>query len=153
MTSKIDSDEDFKTSTKRITATLDLIDFIVVDKLIGVKGNSKSKVIAHIVKEWIEDNSDKVKNDYGIDLIEIRRKLLAEERGLPDKKELKKLDEEVLNRVIEFFEMADDADLEELADYINIDKKSVRDLIFGYRNVLEENGLKLKFSQGRFKKI
>ena len=153
MSSKNSPDEDFKTPKKRITASLDLVDFVVVDRLIGIEGSSRSNVIAHIIKDWIKANSEKVKKDWGIDLVEIRRKVIAEERGLPRKKELKELDEEILKRVVEFFEMADDSTFEELADYANIDRKSVRDLIIGHKKKLEENGLNLILTGGRLKKI
>ena len=89
---------------KRVTVNLELIDYKIIEALEGVIANSKSAVIYQMIKEWINQNSERIMKTWDIDLAGIRRQVLAETKGLPIKEELKELDKEIINQLPRLFE-------------------------------------------------
>lgn len=137
-----------ETSKKRITVNLENIDYQIIDALEGVIANSKAAVIYQMIKEWINQNSDRIMNTWEIDLAGIRRQVIAETKGLSIKKDLKDLDKEIINQLPELFETILSIKAIELAEILEINQKTLQRVIFGHRNELLKLGLNLKYEDG-----
>jgi len=135
---------------KRITVNLEEIDYQIIDTLEGVIANSKSSVIYQMIKEWINQNSDRIMSMWGIDLAGIRRQVVAETKGLSIKKDLDELDKEVINQLPELFETINSISARELAKILDINETSLKRIIFGHRQELLKVDLKIKYENGLF---
>ncbi|MHA1196268.1 MAG: hypothetical protein ACTSRH_09780 [Promethearchaeota archaeon] len=138
---------------KRVTVNLELIDYKIIEALEGVIANSKSAVIYQMIKEWINQNSERIMKTWDIDLAGIRRQVLAETKGLPIKEELKELDKEIINQLPRLFETIKSIKVEELAEILEINQKTLKKIIFGYRDELLKRNLDLKYENGLIIKI
>ncbi|MHA1327590.1 MAG: hypothetical protein ACTSRH_09735 [Promethearchaeota archaeon] len=138
---------------KRVTVNLELIDYKIIEALEGVIANSKSAVIYQMIKEWINQNSERIMKTWDIDLAGIRRQVLAETKGLPIKEELKELDKEIINQLPRLFETIKSIRVEELAEILEINQKTLKKIIFGYRDELLKRDLDLKYENGLIIKI
>ena len=144
MTSESTEDE----KNKRITVNLEDIDFKIIEALEGVIARKKASVITQMIKEWINQNSDRIMKTWDIDLAGIRRQVLAETKGLSIKEELKDLDKEVIKQLPELFETINSINVSELAVIIDINQRTLQRVIFGHRKELLELGLNLIYKDG-----
>ncbi|NVM17043.1 MAG: hypothetical protein HWN80_04955 [Candidatus Lokiarchaeota archaeon] len=141
-----DSNEDDK--KKRITVNLEDIDFKIIEALEGVIARKKASVITQMIKEWINQNSDRIMKTWDIDLAGIRRQVLAETKGLSIKEELQDLDKEVIKQLPELFETINSINVSELAAIIDINQRTLQRVIFGHRKELLDLGLNLIYKDG-----
>lgn len=54
-------------------ANVEAYTWYVIRELVGIKGRSDSDVVAFILKDWIGDHKDELK-EYGIDVVKWRSK-------------------------------------------------------------------------------
>lgn len=144
MTSENTEDE----KNKRITVNLEDIDFKIVEALEGVIARKKASVISQMIKEWINQNSDRIMKTWDIDLAGIRRQSLAETKGLSIKEELQDLDKEVIKQLPELFETINSINVNELAEIVDINQRTLQRIIFGHRKELLKLGLNLIYQDG-----
>ena len=144
MTSENTEDE----KNKRITVNLEDIDFKIVEALEGVIARKKASVINQMIKEWINQNSDRIMKTWDIDLSGIRRQVLAETKGLSIKEELQDLDKEVIKQLPELFETINSINVNELAEIVDINQRTLQRIIFGHRKELLKLGLNLIYQDG-----
>jgi len=144
MTSENTEDE----KKKRITVNLDDIDFKIIEALEGVIARKKASVITQMIKEWINQNSERIMKTWDIDLAGIRRQVLAETKGLSIKEELKDLDKEVIKQLPELFETINSINVSELAEIVDINQRTLQRVIFGHRKELLKLGLNLIYKDG-----
>lgn len=144
MTSENTEDE----KKKRITVNLDDIDFKIIEALEGVIARKKASVITQMIKEWINQNSERIMKTWDIDLAGIRRQVLAETKGLSIKEELKDLDKEVIKQLPELFETINNINVSELAEIVDINQRTLQRVIFGHRKELLKLGLNLIYKDG-----
>jgi len=137
-----------ETSKKRITVNLENIDYKIIDALEGVIANSKAAVIYQMIKEWINQNSERIMNTWEIDLAGIRRQVLAETKGLSIKEELKELDKEIIEQLPKLFETISSINSKELAEILEVNQKTLQRVVFGYRKELLKLGLNLIYEDG-----
>ena len=137
-----------ETSKKRITVNLENIDYKIIDALEGVIANSKAAVIYQMIKEWINQNSERIMNTWEIDLAGIRRQVLAETKGLSIKEELKELDKEIIEQLPKLFETISSINSKELAEILEVNQKTLQRVVFGYRKELLKLGLNLIYENG-----
>jgi len=140
--------EESEDSKKRITVNLEKIDFKIIDALEGVIANSKAGVIYQMIKEWIDQNSERIMKTWDIDLAGIRRQDLAEVKGLPIKEQLEDLDKEIINQLPSLFETITSIEVEELAEILEINQRTLKKVIFGYREELLKKNLDLRYENG-----
>jgi hypothetical protein len=133
---------------KRITVNLESIDYKIIDALEGVIANSKAAVIYQMIKEWINQNSERIMKTWEIDLAGIRRQVLAETKGLSIKEELKELDKEIIAELPKLFETISSISSKELAEILDVNQKMLQRVIFGYRKELLKLGLNLIYEDG-----
>ncbi len=144
MTSENTEDE----KKKRITVNLDDIDFKIIEALEGVIARKKASVITQMIKEWINQNSERIMKTWDIDLAGIRRQVLAETKGLSIKEELQDLDKEVIKQLPELFETINNINVSELAEIVDINQRTLQRVIFGHRKELLKLGLNLIYKDG-----
>lgn len=137
-----------ETSKKRITVNLENIDYKIIDALEGVIANSKSAVIYQMIKEWINQNSERIMKTWEIDLAGIRRQVLAETKGLSIKEELKELDKEIISELPKLFETISSIKAKDLAEILDVNQKTLQRVIFGNRKELLKLELDLIYEDG-----
>jgi len=142
------SEEIDEEKKKRITVNLETIDYKIIEALEGVIANKKASVIYQMIKEWINQNSDRIMKTWGIDLAGIRKEVLAETKGLPIREELDKLDKEVLSQLPGLFETIKSISVEELSEILEINQQTLKKVIFGYREELLKKSLDLSYENG-----
>jgi hypothetical protein len=133
---------------KRITVNLDDIDFKIVETLEGVIARKKASVITQMIKEWINQNSERIMKTWDIDLAGIRRQVIAETKGLAIKEELQELDKEIINQLPKLFKTIKSINVSELAELVEINQRTLKRVIFGHREELIAAGLDLKYENG-----
>ena len=141
-----------KKQDKRITVNLDQIDYKIVETLEGVIGNSKSSVIYQMVKEWINQNSDRIMNTWNIDLVGIRRNVISELKGLSIQEEMKDLEKDIIKQLPVLFETINNIEPEELASILEINAQTLKKVVLMYRKELLDLGLNLKYEDGKIQK-
>lgn len=134
----------------RRTTSIDEVTDKIIGNLIGVKGRSKSAVIYQIIRDWIDANSEQILSNWGINFATIRRQVISKYKEVPAKKELSESERNLLNRLIELFKTVKSISAEELAEEVDMDTKTLRNLIFNNRVKLEGAGLKLAYEDGKF---
>ncbi|MFX0076062.1 MAG: hypothetical protein ACFE96_11505 [Candidatus Hermodarchaeota archaeon] len=137
-----------ETSKKRITVNLENIDYKIIDALEGVIANSKSAVIYQMIKEWINQNSERIMKTWEIDLAGIRRQVLAETKGLSIKEELQELDKKIITELPELFKTITSIKAKDLAELLDVNHKTLQKVIFGNRKELVKLGLDLTYEDG-----
>jgi hypothetical protein len=136
--------------SKRITVNVDEVTDKIIDNLIGVKGRSKSSVIYQIIRDWIDDNSETMLNNWGINFAAIRRQIISKYKEAPIEKELTQTEKKVIIRLARLFKTIRSISAIELAEELDIDAKSLRKIIFSNTQELETAGLKLAYEDGKF---
>lgn len=142
------SPDNTETSKKRITVNLENIDYKIIDALEGVIANSKAAVIYQMIKEWINQNSERIMKTWEIDLAGIRRQVLAETKGLSIKEELKELDREIIEQLPMLFDTIATIKAKDLAEILDVNQKTLQRVIFGNRQELLKLGLNLIYEDG-----
>jgi hypothetical protein len=137
---------------KRITVNLDQIDYKIVETLEGVIGNSKSSVIYQMVKEWINQNSERIMKTWDIDLVGIRRQVISELKGLSIQEEMKDLEKDIIKQLPALFETINNIEPEELASILEINAQTLKKVILMHRKELLDLGLNLKYEDGKILK-
>ena len=132
-------------SSPRITVSLDIFDDKVISKMSEYRDTSKSEIIRNIIHQWIEENPNTLKNNYAVDFMEINReiKVETEEITIPELKE----------NLLSMSEMFGKISVEELADLLEVDQKTIKNLIFKHGPELKEEGLHLQYNNGMIEKV
>ncbi|MEE9379701.1 MAG: hypothetical protein V3V33_16875 [Candidatus Lokiarchaeia archaeon] len=125
-----------KPKLPRVTVSLDYFDDLLVTKLVGYEGQSKSEVLRHILKKWIGENTEIIQNTYGIKFSEIRREIQM--------KTMMEEKEKAIEILLKLFKRIKRFETEKLADRLNIPSDMVIDIINDYGDELEKNGLNLE---------
>ena len=134
---------------KRITVNLDQIDYKIVETLEGVIGNSKSSVVYQMIKEWINQNSERIMKTWDIDLVGIRRQVISELKGLTIQEEMKDLEKDIIKQLPALFETINNIEPNELASILEINAQTLKKVILMHRKELLDLGLNLKYEDGK----
>ncbi|MCK4280934.1 MAG: hypothetical protein KAX10_02370 [Candidatus Lokiarchaeota archaeon] len=116
--------EPIKTETIRIYATLESFYAKIVENLVGVFGKSHSGVINDIVKDWINEHMEELKNVYGIDVVGIRHEL---QWALVEKKADDIL--KILNEVKEVIKGIKRMKIDDLGELVGLNRSNLLKLI------------------------
>jgi DNA-directed RNA polymerase specialized sigma24 family protein len=153
MPSEPDNQEDVEEKQKRITVKLDEFDRKVVSKMTANRNTSLSHTMRNIVHQWIEDNPDVLKRNYGIDVGEISERLALETVNILLDKRIKPYEKVIIKELPQFFEMVEDVSLEDLAERFDVNVKAIKNLIFTHSQEIKQVGLTLKYKENRIYKI
>lgn len=135
--------QEFDLESKRITVNVDEVTDKIIENLIGVKGKSKSSVIYQIVKDWIDQNSENMLNNWGINFSNVRQQILSKYKIVPEA-------EMVINQLVKYFDTIKSITADELAAELNLEIKQLRNFIFSNNKKLKDAGLKLVYEDGKF---
>ncbi len=135
--------------TNRITVNFDNIDSKIIDTLVGVMGNSKASAINQMVKEWINQNSERIMKTWDIDLIGVRRQAIAELKGLNIQKEMKELEKDIIKQLPTLFETINNITPEELASILEVNAQTIKKVVIMHRKELLDLDLNLKYEDGK----
>jgi hypothetical protein len=130
---------------ERVTVNMDKLDHEIVTHLIGVIGNSKSAVIGQMVKEWINQNSDKILKTWDIDLIALKRKIIAEAKGIDIEKELQPYEEDLIEEFPKFFDNVPEIQVEIAAQMLHVSISTFRKIVLYHNKKLKDLGLNLVY--------
>lgn len=149
MPSDPETQEETEEKQKRITVKLDGFDRKVVSKMATNRNISLSHSMRNIVHQWIEDNPDLLKKNYGIDVEEISEEIALETASITLDKTLKPYEKDIIKELPHFFEMVDDVSLEDLAEHFDVSVKAIKNIIFTHSEKIKKAGLILKYRGNR----
>lgn len=138
---------------KRITINIDEIYSVIINSLKGILGRSTSSIVYFIIRQWITQNSEMIRNTYNVDLPGITRQVLAERLGLEIDKELNTLARSIIEELPELFETIKSISAKELAEILNIDQKSLIKTILLHPKELQKIGLNIIYDRGFLSKV
>ena len=120
-----------KPKLPRITVSLDEFDELIISKLKGFEGQTKSEVIRSIVKKWIGMNSETIQTVYGIKFEDVRREiqLLQDERELKNK----------VDKLPHFFKRISKIEIDRLASQLDLNSQTLINLILENGDALEKD--------------
>jgi hypothetical protein len=132
-------------SSPRVTVSLDIFDDKIISEMSKYRDSSKSEIIRNIIHQWIEENPDTLKNNYGVNFKDINKEILIETKGITIPS--------LIDKLPGLFDTIENISIEELADYLEVDQKTIQNLLFKHGSELKEKGLNLKYSKGIIKKV
>jgi hypothetical protein len=130
--------------TPRISVKLDEFDYKVINKMTENRNISLSKSISNIVHHWIETKPDILKKNYGVDIKKITEEIALESISASV--------DEFIAKLPQVFNLVEDISLEDLSDYLGVNVKAVKNLIFTQGDKIKKAGLNLKYKGDRIYK-
>lgn len=153
MPSKNDPSEDNEEKNPRIYVKIqDDFDFRVINKMAKNRDMSLSGAVRDIIHQWILKNTDILKKTYNVDIDEVNEEIFLETASLSYDKELKPLEEALINELPGFFEMVEIVEIEDLAEHFEVPVKTVKKIIFSHANLIKSKGLNLTVREGKIYK-
>ncbi|TFF87145.1 MAG: hypothetical protein EU549_05310 [Promethearchaeota archaeon] len=125
-----------KSKMDRVTVSLDTFDYKVVNQMASNRDLSLSEVVRNIIHNWIEFNPDLLEKNYGINVEEITKEIIAETTEISEI--------EIINRLPKFFEIVEEVTIGDLADYFDVSKRFIKDLLFEKGEEIKNLGLNIK---------
>jgi len=153
MPSEDDSQEDSEQKNPRISVKIqDDFDYRVINKMAKNRDMSLSGAVRDIVHQWILQNTETLDKTYNVDIDEINEEIFLETATLSYDKQLKPLEESLINELPGFFEMVEIVDIEDLAEHFEVPVKTVKKIIFSHANFIKKKGLNLTVREGKIYK-
>jgi hypothetical protein len=153
MPSKNDPSEDSEEKNPRIYVKIqDDFDYRVINKMAKNRDMSLSGAVRDILHQWILQNTETLKKTYNVDIDEVNEEIFLETASLSYDKELKPLEEALINELPGFFEMVEIVEIEDLAEHFEVPVKTVKKIIFSHANVIKSKGLNLTVREGKIYK-
>jgi hypothetical protein len=138
------SNEAKKPKMDRITVSLDEFDYNVISNMSNNRNISLSEATRLVIHDWIENNSAKLKDNYGVDV-----KTITQEIALASM--IDNIDE-IIDELPQIFQLVDDISLPDLAEHLKINVKAVKHLLFTQGERIRKSGLNLKYKGDRIYK-
>lgn len=132
----------------RITVNLEEIDYRIIEELNGVIANTDAGVIYQMIREWINQNSDRIMKTWDIDLAVIRRQIMLKTKGTSFKEELEDVEQQIMEQLPKIFDSIEEISAEEAAEFLEVNPKTLKKIIFIHNQELEDKGLKLSYKDG-----
>ena len=150
MPSKNDPSEENEEKNPRIYVKIqDDFDFRVINKMAKNRDMSLSGAVRDIIHQWILKNTDTLKKTYNVDIDEVNEEIFLETASLSYDKELKPLEEALINELPGFFEMVEIVEIEDLAEHFEVPVKTVKKILFSHANLIKSKGLNLTVREGK----
>lgn len=93
-----------------------------------------------MVHKWIDENPEKLETNYGVNIDEINKEIFAESKGITM--------ETLIESLPPMFENIERITIKELSEYLEVDQKMIKTLIFEHAAELKQKNLDLKYSEG-----
>ena len=153
MPSKNDQSEDSEEKNPRIYVKIqDDFDFRVIKKMADNRAMSLSGAVRDILHQWILQNTETLKKTYNVDIDEVNEEIFLDTASLSYDKELKPLEEALINELPGFFEMVEIVEIEDLAEHFEVPIKTIKKIMFSHANVIKSKGLNLTIREGKIYK-
>jgi len=120
----------------RITFSLDAFDERVLTLMAKKRKQSRSETVRNLVHNWVENNTNILKNNYDIDLNDITREIEITDYNQVIQNSIQKL--------VRYAELFNEIEFDILAEQLEISRKILRNIIFEHKNKLEKLGVKLR---------
>ncbi len=133
-----------KPKMDRITVSLDEFDYNVISNMSNNRNIPLSEATRLVIHDWIENNSEKLKDNYGVDV-----KIITQEIALASMIGNIK---EIIDKLPQVFQLVDDISLKDLAEHLKINVKAVKYLLFTQGDKIQKSGLNLKYKGDRIYK-
>jgi len=135
--------------TVKVTLSFGIVNDRILTGLKGIKGSTKSAVINKIIEEWIEYNSEKFIQLWNIDLIGLRTVIQEEVFGLTMKRDLKKIEQMVIDRLPNMFKKSKSISVKKIADYLHVNPKTIEDVVFSFSERLVDEEFDFYYEDGK----
>ena len=153
MPSKNDPSEDNEEKNPRIYVKIqDDFDFRVIKKMADNRAMSLSGAVRDILHQWILQNTETLKKTYNVDIDDVNEEIYLDTASLSYDKELKPLEEALINELPGFFEMVEIVEIEDLAEHFEVPVKTIKKIMFSHANVIKSKGLNLTVREGKIYK-
>lgn len=126
----------------RITFSLGSFEEKVIVKMADKREVSKSEIVRTLIHNWIEENSDLLKTNYGIDLEDVSREILLES-GKKD----------ILEELVKSLKRVKSINIDRLAAMLDINPNDLVKIINDNGDKLEEKGYNLIVDEDTVKKL
>ncbi|MHA1150214.1 MAG: DUF6290 family protein [Promethearchaeota archaeon] len=138
MSSKSDPSENARKKPKmaRITVSLDDFDDKVIKSMAENRNKPLSEVLRYIITKYIEDNSNTIESKWGVNFQEISRQLKIESE--------EQKTQELIKKLVQYFKRIKSMEIDRISDLLDINSKTLVDLIVLHGDQLEKKGLNLQ---------
>jgi len=133
---KMPSETKKSSDLSRITFSLDAFDERVLTLMAKKRKQSRSETVRNLVHNWVENNTNILKNNYDIDLNDITREIEITDYNQVIQNSIQKL--------VRYAELFNEIEFDILAEQLEISRKILRNIIFEHKNKLEKLGVKLR---------
>jgi len=151
--SNITKNNDELNVKKVLSVRINEIDYKILKQICDKKNISLNSYANKILKNYINNNSEKIKEKLGLDIIGMKRQLLAELKNIKFKKELSEFEKEAIDNMSEIFKTALEISEEKLKKLLNLSQESLDKILFANNEELRRRGLKLKYISGKILKV
>ncbi len=134
-------EQNLQLQKSRMTVNINNIYVELINNLIGSLGESKSSVVYYIIKDWVSKNTEKIKNDWGVDLTEIRENYIANNFGLKFDDILNKLEKDIIKKLSHIKKGFKSIPVKDLAETMDVNPKIIRKVILNHQVELEVEGI------------
>ena len=117
-------------------------------KICKKKGISLNSYVNNILRKYISSNSEKIRQRLNIDIIGIKRQLIAESQTTKSNKELNEFEKKSIEKMVEIFKTASEMPEERLQLLLNLSQESLDKILFFNNDELQRNGLNLEYRLG-----
>ncbi len=138
-----------KEKTIRVTLSLGIINDIVLTRLKGIKGSTKSAVINKIIEEWIEYNSQKFIQLWNIDLIGLIRVIQEDVFGITIERDINKIERMVIDRLPNMFKKSKSISVKKIAEHLHVNPKTIEDVVFLFGEKLVDEEFDFYYEDGK----
>ncbi|MFX0037289.1 MAG: hypothetical protein ACFE9I_16835 [Candidatus Hermodarchaeota archaeon] len=149
MPSDFETQEDIEEKKPRITVKLDEFDHKVVSRMAINRNISLSNTMRNIVHDWIENNPELLKRNYGVNIKEVSDEIFSETASLALDKSLKDIEMDIIKELPGFFELVEVVNIEDLADHFNVPDKLIKRIIFTHGKEIRKINLNLILKEGK----
>lgn len=150
---KITKNNDETDVKKVLSVRMDEIEYKILREICDKKNISLNSYANKIIKNYIESNSEKIKEKLNLDITGMKRQLLAESNNIRFKKELSEFEKQAIDNMSEIFKTAIEISEEKLKDLLNLSQESLDNILFANSEELRRRDLKLKYVSGKILKV
>ena len=145
-----EEEKDSKKENPRIYVKIqDDFDYRVVSYMAEKRKKSRSGAVRDIIHQWILSNTEMLKKTYGVDIDEINEEIYLETASLIYDKELKPLENKLIEELPRFFEMVEVVGIQDLADHFDVPIKTIKKILYTHAKLIKSTGLNLIVKEGR----
>lgn len=138
----ITNDED--TRKNRITININNFHNEILNKLKGHCGDSISSIVNYMIKDWINNNSKKIIDDFKINLPNIQSKYYYEKEEIVTDIPFNDIKKKIIDTFPRIFTNTNSIQINDLAELLNTKTKTIIEIFTFHSKELQKIDIKLK---------